>query len=743
MKTSSDAAATLKKNLKVLDTYQKNVKIRLALNKPFRNLKYLKEFFGQTAEPGDEHKEINLTTDIDNFVNKLKEKLYQHDNTQHTERTGRTNPEQNGTDSTIQSESPGHTTDSQEVSKAIKTMGSGEGGLRETSHIETGLQVESIFNPKFPDQIATLTTQHSHGCEQVANARRIFDNIWYKKMRGQQLIALAGSGKTFILGSILKNLVENNFHKDCYSPWPYLYITRAPIILQTESVLRDLFNLDTTNTVIVINYEALRSSLIGTLIEEETIIEQGEPKIIYRWRNGYQPVCIINDESQSLARPDSLQSRISNALFDSETTAPYETYQIDASATPGSRISEFKHFALASKKRVPIAGIGELAITKETWSRIATQIASPSLPEDHCTAAITRFMDVMEDNITRVKNIRPKFKGYVTVTPIEFDSPALADEYFKAVELHEKKSKRISEDETLSEGQRALALIAEFTIFRKAAENCRRHYLAQFMQEQWEKGFAPTLACGFKQTITNVVGILIDEYKWKRDDISLIWGGSTEALSNKRKLAKKIKNSEKLQDLLEELDIDTEEDLGIYLEEVTEKTEEQLAFERKYNLLSQKPKEREKERLRFQRQNSRGCIFSYKSGGVGISLHHEEFYTKARPRRGKLTPVYSEKELVQAIYRTPRLTSISDTYQDMPYFCDTIEEHVKGKIVQKLKCLKEVIRATECWEGMIVQKMVGLTLKQYEKHTDAVDEALGEMSDGSAEAGIFNEFVEK
>jgi hypothetical protein len=714
----------LDKKLRNLDTFAKNAKVKMALDKEKRNWKFLHEHFGlkEYDNAWDSIELLNINKDTDLFVNKLKEKVrkeYEPKSQEIQHSINQVGPSGEG-DRSTRGEDKVH----EQIS----------GGLFDTKEQDTRRnEAVSIFNPKFRDQIATLTTQESHGCDQLGTAKFLFDQIQIEHTRGQQLIAAAGAGKTFVLGSVIKNFVEHGLiGADCLSPWPIIYVTKASVVEQTKTVLSEKFGLDTINTVNVINIEMLRASLLGVLIEEVFDIEFGEEVTRYRWRKGYRPRLIIWDESQVLAREESTQSKIANSLHDDE--GYWETYEIDASATPWSRVIEAKHFAVSTKKELDLAGIGLVEVTNDNWPTVAKTIADPSLPDEHCTAAIKRFTDTFESHIVRIKNIRPKHKSFNSVTPITFSDELEAQEYFKAVERHNKRKARIEADESLTGGQRNMALLAEYTIFRKAAENCRRRYLAKWAVETWEEGFAPSIAFAFKQTGSSVIRILIEEYGWERDDISIIWGGATEALNAKKKLAKKIKGSSALQELLGELDINLEDDLGIDLEEEIEKTGEQLAFEKKYDLLIQKPKDRERERLKFQRQRSKLCMFSYKSGGVGLSLHHEGEYSHARPRRGKLTPVYSEKELVQGVGRLPRLTSVSDTYQDMCYYRGTIEEHVAERVKQKLRCLKEVVRAHESWEHFITGDH-GKIIPEFEAHTDAVDEVVDVES-----VAMFNEF---
>lgn len=680
---------------KQIDSLAKTVRMRLSLNRSLRNEKSINEFFklsGGSSDPVENWNDL-----VNNKVVELKRKVEEDEQKRATP-------------------TPTHSEQKE------------EGRIPEKQ--------SSIFNPKFPDQTCNLLTQESHGCNQLETAQTLFDNIFYKGFTGQQVIAQAGAGKTYLAGALIKNLNAQKFFDECLSPMPVLYVTKSTIVEQTlYEVLKARFNIDCFGLVTVINIEALRSSLLGVLIDKGVQVIDGQEHESFYWRTLYKPKLVIWDESQGLARSESTQSKIANSLV-LPPHPPWKTFQVDMSATPWSRVCEAKHFAVSTGISID-TGLGLEKVTSESWPRIARDIASPSQPDEHCTAAIKRFVDHFESHIVRISNIRPRHKSYNSVVKIDFPTLELKEEYYKALESFEKKREKISTNETLTDQQKYLAVLAEYTIFRKAAENCRREFLAEWIVDRWESGLAPGIGFSFKQTGRNICELLIKKYKWKRSDISIIWGGATEALTAKKKLAKKIKDATELREAAEKAGISFEDDLGIYLDDFVEKTDEQIQFERDYDLLTQKPEDRERERLAFQTQTSRVAMFSYKSGGVGLSLHHEEQYPLARQRVGMFTPVYSEKELVQALGRFPRITSCTDTEQTMCYYAGTIEEHVAAKVIQKLKCLKEAIRGHESWED-IITKLPKRGLAEYEHHTKAVDEA---ESDGGV--SVLSEYKEE
>jgi hypothetical protein len=511
---------------------------------------------------------------------------------------------------------------------------------------------------------------------------------------------MTGAGKTYILASFIKNFIENGYIKkmDCISPFPILWVTKASIVEQTRNVLRDEFGIDISRHVKVINIEYLRSEVGKIFVREDLKIVNGEELVEFEWLPYIHPALIIWDECQGLVREQAIQSKIAMAYSDI-TTKP--TFQINASASPMARVCEGKQFALATKKTLNIHD-SEYKVTKKNWSTIAKLIANPSDPEEYVEAAVDRYVDLFESNIVRIKGIQPKHRAKNSVLQIDFETDEERMEYIKAWDEFQEAKAKIEGRENAGEGGGHMEILARFTIFRRKAEYIRRHYIARWVNDMWNRGFAPIAACSFKATITSVTTLLIQDYNWSRDDISLIWGGSTEALSNKAKISKKMKEAG-VEELLRAQGISLA-DLGLSEDQVDMKikSEAQLEFEKKHNLLSQKPQEREKERLRFQRQDSRALLFTFKAGGVGLSAHHESKYPNAKPRRTLLTPVYSEKELIQALGRGPRITSASDTYQVMCFYKNTIEGHVAERVTMKLKCMKQVVRARESWEDLII-----------------------------------------
>ena len=86
-------------------------------------------------------------------------------------------------------------------------------------------------------------------------------------------------------------------------------------------------------------------------------------------------------------------------------------------------------------------------------------------------------------------------------------------------------------------------------------------------------------------------------------------------------------------------------------------------------------------------------LFTMRSGGVGISLHHDRKETK--PRHIILPPTWSAIDLTQALGRAHRLTSLSATNQEVLWYNCEIENAVKARVELKMKCLRKAVVAKE------------------------------------------------
>jgi len=325
-------------------------------------------------------------------------------------------------------------------------------------------------------------------------------------------------------------------------------------------------------------------------------------------------------------------------------------------------------------------------------------------------------MEELDPYVTQIKGVRSQFRAHNSTRIIQFRTETERKFYKQAWDRYVAEVAKIQGIEGLDKTQGYFAILVQFLKFRMAAELCRAEYIADEMVRMVRDGKAAVCAVNFKPTIRKIVEILHDKHGVPREGISLIWGGGKSQPNKKQKAKQAIVSNDKLTELLKSAGID----LGdLNLDNVDDYIEEldrpELA------LGAQSLKQRQKEIDNFQSGRSLYCIFSFKSGGVGLSLHHSDELSKrkckrkksgwyeesdivnipTRPREAILAPTYSAIELVQGLGRAPRVTSLSDTLQTIVFYEDTIEEKVAEITSKKLRCLRRVIRARESWESVI------------------------------------------
>jgi len=521
---------------------------------------------------------------------------------------------------------------------------------------------------------------------------------------GLMLSAGVGTGKTFILGKFARQLYDMNyFDGKTMAPWPIVYVTKASVVTQTERVLKKGFGLKVGVEIEVINIEQLRSKFGELMVRDRTIIKDGEPHVVWEWRKNVHPIIIIWDEFHNLKNEWSQQSQIAQAYNEIVELFNIHCVQIFASATPFVKVSEAKCFAVAT--RVPFEyGVGKQPLNNELWPQFAKEVAFPDDPSILSPNAISRLMERLDDYTVEVKSrdVRADHHARNSVNLINFRTPEEREEYDKALEEMAEEKAKLESKEDMSESEKRMNMLVIILRFRQKAEWIRAPYIAEAMFESNKRGKAGVAALNFKQTIIRIVKILVDDYGVTRNEISLIWGGGT-ALSKtkKQKLREKVKDNHALLAALAGEDIDLE-DIGLESFGGDKTPEQKLEEEDKERLRLgvQSRKQRQDEIDRFQNGKATYAIFTFKAGGVGLSLHHEFDHT--RPREVYVAPTYSPFELVQGLGRCPRLTSKSDTLQTIIFYKGTIEEKVAARVNLKLKCLQRILRSKETWEDCII-----------------------------------------
>lgn len=532
-----------------------------------------------------------------------------------------------------------------------------------------------------------------------------------KPASGILILAGTGTGKTFIMAALARILRDLEFEVGkTHSHIPYIIFTRTTVVNQTARVCQNSYALYNEADVEILNIEKIRSKHGKFWIKEDIQVVDGEEVPTYTWKKGIQPCVIFFDESQAAKNSSSKQHKIMCAYNNLKGVC-----LVSFSATPFTKVSEAKCFAVSTHRPLEHLDFPSGSVlTNENWQSYANSIAHPDSPDEHNEAAIERLMKDLDPWIVRVTGVRPQFKAINTVKRISFQTPEEEQFYSTAW-------KRFLEEKAkYDDGAPSEHIFTILLKFSMAAEICRKSILAKEMVQAVQNGKAAVCACKFKGTIIAVVQELNEKYGVPRSAISLIWGGGQTQLNKKQKQkAKIVEMADKLKqsgldadDILSDLDLDKIDDRQL------------LELPEHLRLGAQSMESRQDEIDRFQSGKSLYCLYTFRAGGVGLSLHHTDEYTDfkcrrkesgyaveedipkvpVRPRENFLAPTYSAIELVQGLGRCPRLTSLSETHQTLLFYAGTIEDKIANIVNQKLRCLKKVVRFREDWNDCITGK---------------------------------------
>jgi hypothetical protein len=561
----------------------------------------------------------------------------------------------------------------------------------------------------------------------------LIDNV-QQGLPVSMLIAPTGAGKTYIAGDFICWLLETRWTQGkTFTPWPIVYVTKTSVVEQTRRVLASSYGI-TEEECLVINIEQLRSVFGQHFLKEETYVEDGIEHTRWIWRKNLKPACILWDECQSVKNDYSTQHKI--ALSYSEDDNKMENFQVFISASPGTRVSEFKCFCIGSRVPYTYGIMKDAPLTAEHWKDFAANIASDYgksdiEPEQHSPAAIERLMNYMDKYIVRVKGIRWQFKAFNSIRMINFETEAGRKQYEGAWEEFQKKKGELENATDMTASQATFNILAQLQVFLKAAEtnDDRINIITRDMHAWVTEGYAACAAVRFKLTICKCVATLINKFGVKRNQISLIWGGAPIA-TKKQKVKSSMMSNQSVLDALAEQGITLDD---IDMDEI-EAADEIETYPKEWKLGPQNAKQRQEEIDRYQKGISLYCFYTFRAGGVGLSLHHTDEWTTqkvrrkesgyaleedianipTRPRRNIVAPTWSAIELVQGVGRCPRLTSLSHTKQELVFFRGTVEERQARVVGMKLHCLTKVVRNPESWEDMIIGRK-GMTDEQVER----------------------------
>lgn len=598
---------------------------------------------------------------------------------------------------------------------------------------------------------------------------QLFHKIVVKRYPGVLFQGATGCGKTFIVADVLRMLEDIKFYENkTHSYMPMLYITKATILTQTHRVFQKYFNLKPNVDVEITNIETLRSTSGQYWLSEEKYIDKGVERWRWRWKPKIQPVPLVVDESQGTKN---LRSQQAQAIYAYNNLPVDKRCLICVSATHFTRVIEAQAWACSTNADLStLPGFKEGdRLNNETWKDFAKYIASPSKPDDYCEAAVKRLRDFLEEYIVQVKGIRSQFEPINKVEIIQFETPELREFYRKAWDRFLEENAKLDKARDMGKPVGACFLVVLLK-YSMAAEFCHAYGFAKFMHEAWQDGKAGVCFVKFKQTLIEVVEILVNKFGYKREDISLIWGGGQTALTDKQKKKQKIKD---LKEKLEMVGLSVDEMIGDSgLDDVEDRVIKDYPAWLKLGLQSKE--ERQSEIDRFESGKTKFAIYTLKSGGVGLSLQHTDEYCEdwnrsapgfdkwkamidalpenqrpdkgkirykesgyayeedipfvfSRPRRTCGCVTYNAIELVQGVGRVPRMNSLSVTEQKILCYAGTVEVQMGRVYTVKLRCIKSFIGQPEPWDGVVFRAN-----KAHEEADKLIENSKGMADDESS-----------
>jgi hypothetical protein len=270
------------------------------------------------------------------------------------------------------------------------------------------------------------------------------------------------------------------------------------------------------------------------------------------------------------------------------------------------------------------------------FKNVASNFSNGLALDEFHPSSMTRLREYLDERGLRLefKNIKFPHRVFNKVRLIEFESEDHRKFYQEAYERFKEECVRANRG--TPEGVRAIWVA--MLKFQQAAEMIRAGRLAKVaFESNVENNKQPIIITKFLDTGEIIHKMLVEKFKINPENISVIRGGQSEKLRQRM--------------------ID-----------------------------------------RFQEGINQYCICTGKSGGAGVSLHHDRKNGLTKPRHLIIPVAWSAIDVVQWLGRAHRITSISTTFQDIVLYKDTIEEEkVKPRLEIKLKSLKEIVSRKETW----------------------------------------------
>lgn len=562
------------------------------------------------------------------------------------------------------------------------------------------------------------------------------------------LSAGTGTGKTVMAGIIAESLLKDYSLDIGIQACPsILYVTKGTVIPSTREKLLAYFDIP-KEQISFTSYSALRSKegemhlskekridiREGVLTENE---DNKERAWVFRWKNKIcSPRLIIFDEAHCKNRVGSLQSEACMAMTDLavedlslKALLPHKsgTQFLFMSATSWTKAIHME-MEVRILNKIPL-----LENAPAKWSKqgraMLSQITGGINPSDISFTGLNRCLKYLDAHNVRVvvPTITTKYKRKQKVKLIPFSYDWQAEKYRKVMLDYENECRELSKSPATKR-----RILVEMIKRNARAEELRWPELSNKAHNAVVEGYQAAIVCGYQMTIARV---LIDLYKkgYRRNDISLIWGGSELFGPFENRLSDEERHDLFKRALLgEEF---TEKEISDAVKQIRQDhkflSEEDLEILGELGAGPQHGSHTE-EVNNYQSGKTKIVLLTYKAGSVGIDLNHScEYYAirsdryivkngkcpdftvfdrtegrnlttneLPRPRLALLGPCMNPVEFLQGIGRFHRINSVSDTIFEILFFRGTAEEHSARILGPKLVNLKAVTKSTEAWTDL-------------------------------------------
>ena len=536
----------------------------------------------------------------------------------------------------------------------------------------------------------------------------LLEVLYNQNLNGALVPLGTGKGKSWIAAGLALWLQKHDPSKFCnflgLFP-PILIITKKSVVLDFRDTLKKLGLESVGLAVDVWSYNEVFSAKNRNFFKEEVVNIFGQDTKVIRFNLPSQaaPRLIILDECQEIKKEKSKRTKYLDAFLQFP-----DIKWVFTSATPAVTVWDTMFMTLAMR-----LNYGARPLTRETFPEFARTLTLGADPRGANAAALERWGAAIGDRFVKPPGDPQKVKALNRVKLFEITDPINQNMLKNAMKNYLESLERTGRSID-PQGQ----VMVAFMVMARAAELATVDTWVADTIEAHRQGYAPVIAIRFVETLKELVMKLCDSEYFKSKNltqkkISLIWGGNREIkledlLPENRAAEIAVKMGMWILDNPDEARKPKADDIGITKEEFRafhkgikytserifrEMTKDAFAMRneklREMKLHNQNQKERHDNVQAFLNGETEFCIYTLSSGGTGISLDHRYIHTK--PRKVMSTMTYWAEEFAQALGRCVRITTLTDTTQEIYVPEGTIlSDHMAPKLAQKLKSVDAI-----------------------------------------------------